>query len=665
MQNKTAQELKKRHKARRLFNPTGKALSLLSPKFRKIITNLDRVDKRVRKEAEDLNYYIGMAKSFFRRKDYLSAATYLREFHEKAKLIHHHLNTFSGSITPNNRRYLLQQFKGKDKKRLLDYDPNKEIEAPKLVDDGQPEMLAMAGAFKDWWRVPGRFSDLTHNLTDSKSKAMRALENRFSDEFLISLKEDTKEMLDTTSNFYKGLLSNFHDMGAAWGGRNVGAYLKEISEINGEYKDFHTAYVKYHTDHIVPLNEEQKKLNMEEEERAKEKAQKTEEKTKQMQEIVPDKLNSFQGPDLAGPSASFSPAPGSEYSSEPTTVKRPAEPSFRGFESGALPSPITQRSPTLQQPTPPLSIQPTVPTNRNFPAPPANQPDSEPFSFNAPPGKDLSHVEHLMDAEPFELRKRKANEEFIRRIEKLSTDDEIIREILTYSEMVEQFSEEDSLKLLSVAEGLIEKQSAAKKKTIEQPAPPSEPPPSSDPETELLDNLPDTQRSSELQPTPEKRNQPDAAIQENRHSPVQHGIPQGHINKKWSDFPYLAKIKPERIQISPGAMDMISKKMTEFFHHQLLPYRHIGMDKFISAIQKSITVGSLVSNFACGGEHNSQDCQLDIHCRVPLDSIDSSPAFEDVELSFNATCRLSLFRGSVVVRNIRALKVEDFGDYEP
>lgn len=679
MQNKTAQQLKKRHKARRLVNPTGAALSALNPAFKKVIRQMDKVDKKVRSEAEDINYYIGMAKSFYRRKDYLSSATYLTKIHEKIKSIHHQLNAFNGDISQSNRKFLLRQFKNRDKKQLFEYDPEKKLEDVQLVNDGSA-LISTAGVVKDWWRTPGRFSDIAHNLTDRRSRSMRAMESNFSDAFLSKLKEDTEEILIKTNDLYKNLLNNFHNMGSAWATRNVGAYLKEVSDINSLYKPYHTKYVKYYKDNIAPMKEEQEKIDAEEKTALQEARKKSLEngafyKEKDPFEAIQEPPSTLDGQTVVSPLGPDTQETDLAYQN----TQRPlhSQPSFRGFKSDALPapeSPITQKSPVFKDEKtmpsmqaipqssirertnrhypPPHSAFPKVPTQKAFPAPPANPPSlNGPFTFNGPPGKNYSDIDHLME---YDLTKRKANEDFINRIEKLSSEDEIIKEILAYSEEVEKYSEEESLKLLSVAEGMLEKKAGIfdtiKKKL--NPKPEDQPkdsiwPPKPAPKSEVA-----LESKEDLLPQ---------LAPKNRLEPVNHGIPSGKIEKRWFDIPFLAQKSSEDILLSPNTANLIVDKIAKYLHHKYIPYQDVAdfENKLAQAVKKSITRGQLLSNMACGDRHNGRDCQLEIFSYIKLRDIDQSPIFQDLALSFTATCRLSTFEGDITIGKITNPKLHN------
>lgn len=745
MQKKTAQALKRRHKARRLFNPAGKALTVLNPTFKKLIRDLDRLDKRVRKEAEDLNYYIGMARSFSRRRDYLTAATYLTKFHEKIKLINHQLKSFNADIGKDNRKFLLKNLKQKDKKQLFDYDPNKDLGDIKFVDDG---FISTAGTLKDWWRVPGRFSDLYHNLSDKKSKSMRALERSFSDTFVSQLKEDTKRMLETTEELYKSLLENFNKMGAAWARRNIKNYVSEIQEINENYTPYHELFLKYYNNNILPMKEEQARQDAEEARRAERDAQ---EKQKALEKekvfsVKPDPFptesqkveNAENTIDLSSRDllpnslteieiADTHPKPlSSQETSQPSTFVAPTAlaPSFVGpptpkptsnrphlelvldeESSGpkTLKSPINVTNPQEKRTFPEVTVEQKNPAISWRNAPKSNKP----FSFNPSTGHNFDKgISELMSYDPDLKAKNDALKDtmkvnthldFIDRIEKLSTTQEIIREIINYSEEVEKYSEEDSLKLLAIAEGLIEKEAGAfdkiKKKlnkerkdqpkseapaTPHVPTPPipSPPIPSLDPETEDLEDLtPGTRRSPSTEPQHSlhtktlspgnvtKTDLLETLLPPKRYAPIEHGIPMGEVNKRWSDIPFLARKRAEDIKIGSNTANVIIKKIVKFLHHKYLPYSHIENfeEKFIQAIKRAITRGQLISNLACNDSHNGRDCQLSIFSYIRLEDIDSSPFFNGVVFTFKAVCRLSTFEGDITVRNISEPQLQNVG----
>lgn len=744
MQKKTAQALNLKHKARRLVNPTGKALEMINPAFKKVIRDLDKLDKRVRKEAEDLNYFMGMAKSFIRRRDYLSAATYLVKFHEKIKLINHNLQTFDGDISKTQRKYLLKHFKAKDKGRLFDYDPDKKIDSIKLVDDG---LISTAAGLKDWWRTPGRFSDLAHNLTDSKSKGMKALEKSFSIPFYRQLKEDTGKMLSEANDFYKDLLENFHAMGSAWATRNVGAYIEQIKAVESEYKPFHAKFVEYYRANIQPMKEEQERLDEEakfefeknnpgkadnisqerdpfpdsqapgpkspEQERALEEAgfgPSTNNDGERAFSDVGRSLENAPNSSLVSPNASnpsshsvdveFS-KPSDEIVAPGGRVRSPSSEPFAKSPSYQDVAPQTSRSPGVRErptmpsmkavvpPTSVMSPSVRVPApSVSVPAPSRTLPSS---AFNPPPGKgpkvgpiDILKIKNPptqrgMGPSPDSVDQffRDAHQAFLGRIEVLSSEEDVIREILSYSEEVEKHSEEDSLKLLAVAEGMIEKGAGVFDRFVDRfgKKKPEGTKPDDSPSTELIGNKgPDTLPSgggningpptaalnTTTTPVAIEKEEPDVLSDIRPPTglvPVNHGIPEGKVEQRWFDIPFLAKIQPNEIKISPQTANHLLKKVIQYMHHNFFPVSKMPEfnEKMIVAIRKSLTRSKIVSNMACGDKQNGRDCHLEVFAYIRLNEID--PYFDKNILSFNATLRLSVFSGDVGVKSLNNPKI--------
>lgn len=694
MQNKTAQQLKRRHKARRLVNDVTNSLVNKSP-FRKVIKDLDVVDKKVRKEAEDLNYFLGMAKSFYRRKDYMTAGTYLGKFHEKARLIDHQLQQFKASIPEEKQReFLLKKFDHKDKKFLLEYDPEANI--GNKADDGLISTAAGLGKSlyqaqaKDWWRIPGRFKDLYKGFVSERGRDMRTMEKNFSVPFFKKLKEDTEKMIESSESIYDDVLDRFHRMGSAWARRDVGSYIQDTTGFNEIFSPYHDEYIKYHKNNIVPMKELQERKDKERE--AGKSAKPSDRKFLEM----PDPF-----PGQPGAGGGVTPPPGVS-TNVPSLDLQPASPVFEGPPSkpqgGSVPS-------LIQAPAAPPSSSQNVHQERTtgrYPfftnTQPANDNEDAPFSFSAPVGPK----EDTDDLVEYELTKRKppttptkAHQQFIERIEKLSTDHEIIKEILSYSEEVEKYSEEESLKLLAVAEGLIEKDAAAKKKTVKDPKKPkaelepvvvSEPYPPSDPPTENLEAGPQTQRSINVGPEtrkitegpstlpagsapvvvdlgkPGEPGKPGDLLQQlhqNKFKPVEHGIPMGSVKKRWFEIPFLARIRPESIRVSPNTANSLFLAVVKQLDSHNLPYddEDPGVQlKFIDAFKRAMTQGQLESNAMC---NENKDCLLQIFSFIKLEQIDPHPAFMGQVLTFTATCRLAKYEGHVTINKITNVKIQD------
>lgn len=715
MYKKTAQALKAKHKIRRVINPTGKALTMLNPAFKKVIRDLDKLDKQVRKEAEDLNYFIGMARSFVRRNDYLTAATYLVKFHEKAKLISHELETFDGDISKTQREFLLKTFKGKDKSKLFDYDPSKKIESINLADDG---LMVQAGVIKDWWRTPGRFSDLLHNVVDRKSHSMRAIEKNFSIPFYRQLKEDTIEMLDYTNDFYKEMIGSFHQMGSAWATRNVGEYIEQIKEIESSYNPYNVKFIKYHQKNILPMKQEQDRIDADEK-REQEKIDKEKElsdagfaplnneevKTKPTSENnaphseeIPFSTSQPSNTSTQTPNT-INPPTSQPETLDPSTIQKARSqvfkddfPSIDNDEIIApkkfkVPSfdiappkknaptntfPQTMRSPGVKDapdmPTIPSLRVPSIPSSsevqkkspeikppstqksQDYTTPSSNdQSNDSAFSFNAKPGHNPENVDNLMS---YEL--KKANDNFMSRILLLSSKQDIIKEILNHSSLIENYSEEDSLKLLAIAEGMIIKNSGAFDRFTNNPS--LKNPSSGSINVDL----------SDLEPSAEKTPEQDKDILSDIRRPtglvpVKHDIPQGSIEKRWSEIPFLAKIKSSDIKLSSATYNHLLKKLIKYFHHNYIPYDRIPgfNEKIVEAIKKSIVKSKLVSNMMCSDKNNPRDCQLEVFAYIRLNEID--PFFEKMVVSYTASLRLSAFEGEVTIKTISDPKLHETG----
>lgn len=703
MQKKTAQTLKKRHKARRLINFSGHALQGLSPAFRKIVKELDKVDKKVRKEAEDLNYYLGMAKSFYRRKDYISSANYLRKFHEKAKLIHHNLNSFINGTEKENiskhiKQFILNKSKGKSKKELFDYDPDKDLNK---IDDGIIAQAQLGKAIKDWWRVPGRFSDMLSNFTDSKSQSMKNLESNFSVEEFERLKEDTEEMLKQSNSFYKHLINSFQSLGAAWATRNVGAYSSEIkNNINKEYDPFHKQFVEYYKNNIIPLKKEQEE--MDEANRKTQEEQAANREKLQQNLISPDPfpedgVNTKK--DIQGPNTE----PYSENQPRPQSLNNPEQPSpntgltsvpyadtkrvLELVDDEDEPVPATMRSgltPFEGPPTPSRSIDVQVSEQKPemFNKAPSTHFKSErvgpPTLIPVDPTR-LKHPPTLR--QPFEVKPEskpqssipisqlfvdkdtnkiddgnleQSNLAFLDRVASMSKEDDVIREILRYSEEVEKYSEDESLKLLSIAEGMLEKKAGLFDKAKEFVG-------MSDPKKKDQPIATNPTENKRLAPKEDKEDLLVNIKQKDTLLPADHGIPAGKVNKRWKEIPFLASKSVDDIILSGSSANNILGKIAKFLFHKDISYTQIDnfADKVVAEFKNSIPKGQLVSNIACNDKHNPKDCRLEVFSAMKLEKID--PRLKGILLSYTATCRLAAFEGDITISGISGINLHRQG----
>jgi hypothetical protein len=581
---KEAQAKKLRHKARRGVNLTGKALEALNSEYRKVVGDMNKLDEEIRRDAENLKIIAGEARSLSRRRDYFAAASAVSQFHEKLKIINARLNNFSLDLKRNHQRFLLKNLSTLDAKRLMEYDPNKEVKF-----DENRQLVREAGAISDWW----------HNIFTQKGKAMRALENKFSTSFITDLKQATTDIVKQTEDMFAFMDEIFNELGWAWGARNVGEYSAISQKLSDRYRDYHRAYLAYHNKYVLPLQEERRKLEEEERQEA--------EKAKAQQVLT-------------------------ETPSSTPTIPRSSPP-------------------TLEMPPPPAPD-----TEKTLTAPPSSPtvPDLEEEAFLLPQEKKK--------APPFpedtgswqygpEGYRRKSHQEFIGRLEKLGTTTEITQEILNYSEQLEESDPNESLKLLSIAEGMI-----AEKTTASFDEPPDEPLPGMPPSLAPLKKK-DPNKPSEEDEEVEAYD-PALSPPDNPYLPVEHNIPKGLINELWANVPFLKQIS--HIAISPETRRRNITIINNVLRRKGLPVIRFEIghaheeEALTQAIKNAIPKGLLMSNMQCSDRHNPNDCELLVGCYFKLSQI--NPTYRGT-VRFIVPCRLNIEHKAISTKSIKSIEV--------
>lgn len=397
--DKLAQERGLLNKLHEKANITGKILESLNPEFQEMMEKLRSTDERIRSHAEQVKDNVRSAKSHLNRRDYLSSATNISAFHERCRWIAAELQKFINGVDMKHYKFLLDQFDDEQKEQLFGYDPNKEIN----LDEGDASMandrvitaaLRKQAGLSDWWfKMTDPLADLAHNLTTNRGNAMRALEKRFSISFLKDLKTNSIIMVAKTQKFLQFLIQIFKRLSAALAKRNVDQYVEAAKSFISKFAGYHQQFVKFYEKSVSPLKQQYEKLI---------------EATRAAEEEKSRKLE------------------------EGATQKREEAERKQQFEQGGMQQKIEEKF------QPGQSVAP-------------KQPASQP---NLPNEEELGE-----DNIPIPLTQRKSNIEFINKLEKIASLDDpksLMLQILAYSEKLEDLNPNTSLKLLAIAEGMIE-----------------------------------------------------------------------------------------------------------------------------------------------------------------------------------------------------------------
>ena len=413
MQNKTAAEEHERgffNKVREETNFSGKLLEKLNPEFREWMSKLRKTDEWIRSQASSIKEDVLSSKSSFKSSDYLLAANQLSDFHESARSIAFALDKFKDGVNLEHYKFLLDQMDSTNKEKLFNYNPEGNPRTASYI----KKTLIKNSGLMEW------FSDNTRDNQANRGKAMKALEKRFSVGFLRNLRNGTEELITISENFYKYLISIFKKLGTALATRNIQNYIDHSNEFINKFALYHKSFVEFHKANITPLKKQYEALQ---------------EQARQKEEDEAKKVPPFPAQISESPAAQVSQSP-SQPSREDLFARIPKSPMHPDMvdELGPTMNINKQNQPNVNRPTPQEQIDVL---NKLKPA-------------------DETEVDLTS---PFNLVNKKSHQDFITVITKLAETNQpkkLVDQILSYSEFLEEENPDESLKLLAVAEGLVE-----------------------------------------------------------------------------------------------------------------------------------------------------------------------------------------------------------------
>jgi hypothetical protein len=396
------------NKIREKGNVTGRILESINPEFAQVMDRLRKTDEKVRDTATGLKDVAKSATKLANRRDYLSAATKFSTFHERCRIIAAHLKRFEESINLKHYQFILDQFDDEQKKELFGYDPNKELS---LSDAGDVNDVVITAALKKDAGLAGWLGFGADNPDDARALAMKALEKRFNIAFLKNLKVSTNTMAARTEEFSSFLLAVFKRLATALATRHIDQYIALSKEFIKRFARYHEMFVKYYNDNVVPLKEQYQNIQAEK------------------QAVIDKKQQEIQ----------------KQRESENEERAKPFPPPYQSTFAPSKPG------------SPPIQIQ------------------NRPTDYEQEETLNKLRKQHGPEDEmPVPLTQRKSSTEFIDRLEALAFEDDpttMLKEMLAYSEALEDDNPEESLKILAIAEGLAEDMqiNAAKKDEPKKP----------------------------------------------------------------------------------------------------------------------------------------------------------------------------------------------------
>lgn len=620
--DKLAQKRSLRSKIWENVNLTGRALERLHPEFKAVMQNMRSTDKEVRKTVDDIKPIIRAARSSVRRRDYLQAAVNVAAFHQRLRQAIYLLDKFVKNTEVTHYNYLLNQFNERNKEQLFGYDPNEEIKEACQV---FAQLSKEAGAY-DWLKdkyhnISDLLSDTVSNITTTKGRARRLLEKRFDVSFLRQLKDMTIGIVEESSDLMRELLSLLNNMESGVSRRNPNLYIDKAKELISLFNKYHKSYLKYDNKVVAPLRTHQDNLNKAEADRlAQEKAEQAarEEQAraaaeaKEIAEIEEAKKSPFVTPYV-------------EPQSEPEEVYK--EPSFEAWkEQQVKPEEVAEIDQKLED----LRKNKEEPKVQND---------------NAGSGKKPLPLQ-VKPQEEEAPQSKAAYSQFLNQLSVYADNSDaasMIKEIVDYSQVIEETDPNSSSRLLLVAAKLASNYKSGglfdflkRDKAVQEPTK-------------------DVEVKKELSPT--KKTKP-AELIEDEESVYQTkplDLPDGRIDAAYTDIPVLSGISSSNIRITMDTARMIINS----FIHRLSNVKGIGdIKEYVPSIEKhlipqlkeAIYNGWVISSASVDDQFNSQDKYIEFYTRLNLPSIDPKlTGFAKLYI----ICRISAKNKTLTVKNIK------------
>jgi hypothetical protein len=420
---KIAQERHWLNKLREKTDVSGKILESINPEFAEMMDNLRKTDEKIRNQAAGIKDIVKWSRTLVNRRDYLSASLNIAAFHERCRLMAFALEQCQSKVDLKHFQFLLDQFDDEYKERLFGYNPERSLKEEEPLSYAQANEISKAliknAGLSDFLSLP--ISDMAQNLSASRTKAMRALEKRFSVGFLKKIKTDSIAMVDKTEEFLRYLLLTFKKLATAVATRNAEEYVANAKDFVKKFAVYHKLFLKFYNDNVVPL----RKFHDD----AKTKA--LEEQSKNLHAVMP----SQPGPDLGLGDTKPSPAAARQQSQEEV---------LNQLERAH--GPVGANKPA---PSPNASVPPTI----------------------MPPPEEEDKTEKHVQFPPSPLKVKPANHQaFIDSLYKNADPLTLANSILRYAAVIEEDHEVDALKLIAIAEGILDDiNDAGDKKTKKEP----------------------------------------------------------------------------------------------------------------------------------------------------------------------------------------------------
>ncbi len=413
-------------KIRQTFNFGDHARELFDSDFKTFRRKIIQTDKDSRQIAETLKPALMQAEISFKQKDYLTSADKLGNYFDILEAINNKLKELFDSFTVKEFSLLIDHLPVETQRKLLER-RNKKRNKRAAQD------VLVKIAFMDWLK----------KLRSTHRRAMDALEKNFGATSLRGLRDGLAIALKRCNMLQEQVLQIFKDMSGALARGKFDNYRISITEL-AEITDKHIGdYDEFFKRSVEPYHAEiQKRLDAEE-------AKPSSPYSGYGGSGGPGGYGTpFNGP----PQAGINPSPGGAPVVPLASKPKPTQLQMPSTEVVDLTT--SDAAPTVTQPNSPMTINPpqqvapvTAPTISEFPQ--AVKPENR-----RKPKQKKSTVPGTMPG--LEEAKASDHSEFLTKLAAIEEPVDMIKEILAYSAVIEDRDIDTSLKLLAVAEGILD-----------------------------------------------------------------------------------------------------------------------------------------------------------------------------------------------------------------
>ena len=260
--DKIAQKRRLRNKLREMVNaPTEKLMGVYSPQFIELMEQLREVDDSIREQAAELKNLLKLAKTNFNRREYMTAITYLGQFHDKLEAIDNELSKLGsavdikhheflfGDVDQEHIDYLTNQLSPKLEKRRLSLQEKLKAKESLLPGSKKRASLEKEAGLADWWS----------NLTTDRGRALAAWEKRFPKESK-ELKRQTENIIKDSSSLLDFLVTVFKVLASLRSTRSLEEYLKTADKLKQKYRVYDATFAIFYDTYVKKFVEMQKQL---------------------------------------------------------------------------------------------------------------------------------------------------------------------------------------------------------------------------------------------------------------------------------------------------------------------------------------------------------------------------------------------------------------------